>query len=275
MKRYSILGEEKNSRGRRRSKKCEPRFLCLSDPETAECFEGVQPNLAKLKRYGEASMDQWSSSGTCFAVESAPASFSRLVQLSSLPDLPILHDQKEKTEDLGEERLIEYSSDADDMPLSPCADDLFFKLDGEITESGFDLNEGAEEDYEVPACEPSEDSRYDTLISAPGILAEKLYIAYTKRAKRYDIRQMKNAFWDVLTDGEPSVQMRGAKAFAGMYATALPKLSRTNQENISLPVAFVATLMLSSEKHLELTRIENTSDFSVSQAPEPTGGGAI
>ena len=77
-----------------------------------------------------------------------------------------------------------------------------------------------------------DDVGYDNLISAPGIVAEKLVIAYTKAAKKFNVRQMKESYWKVLTEENDSETMTGEKPFSELYQEVLPLLSMTNRKNI-------------------------------------------
>lgn len=102
-------------------------------------------------------------------------------------------------------RLIEYRDDADDRPVSPCADDHFSDLgrDAEHADRDFNIEnvEAVDNDFNVPYSQPAEDELgYDNLISAPGVVAEKLVIAYTKAAKKFNVRQMKESYWKVGTE---------------------------------------------------------------------------
>ena len=174
--------------------------------------------------------------------------------------------------------MIEYHDDADDRPLSPCADDLFSELgrDGDHAERDFNLDniEAIENDFGVPPTQPTDEAGYENLISAPGIVAEKLAIAYTKAAKKFNVRQMKESYWKVLTDDTNTDTMKGEMPFTKLYQEVLPYLSPTNKKNISIPLAFVSALMLCNEKHLILKPGRDETEFIVSQAPDPykTGG---
>lgn len=116
---------------------------------------------------------------------------------------------------------------------------------------------------------PVADLRYDTLISAPGILADLLRVPYRKAARGLNVKQLRESFWKVLTKSSASQHMESAKSFRELYTEVLPHLTEKNKVNMNLPIAFVTTLSLCNEKHLVLTAEGDSSDFSVSQAPIP------
>ena len=110
---------------------------------------------------------------------------------------------------------------------------------------------------------------YETLVAAPGIIADECTPSYRRVAKKLNIRQMKESFWKVLTNNDGSRMMTGSKSFSHLYQEVRKYLSVTNKKNMSLPIAFVAALIVCNEKHLELTMLEDSVDFTLSQAPDP------
>ena len=166
------------------------------------------------------------------------------------------------------------SPSADDRPPSPFADDQIPKEnhDAVRVKCEFDLSRLQTTEaisLVPPCCQSLEDSKYDTLVTAPGIIAKKDSLTYTRAAKKLNMRQMRKSFWKVLTNDDGSEKMRGSKTFSELYDEALKHLSAMNQKNISLPIAFVTALTVCNEKHLELKMCENSMDFSLSQAPDP------
>ncbi|XP_003746723.1 condensin complex subunit 2 [Galendromus occidentalis] len=277
LKRFNILGSEKKAAGQTRLKtlKRDLKYMSFKDEEMQECFEDVTATSSKKKTNVLISMtmDRWSSETTTLTVEFTPSSFTRLAQLFTLPSISVRQSKQKATGDLGDERLIEYHDDADDRPVSPCADDLFSELgrDAEHAERDFNLDniEAVENDFGVPPSQPLDEAGYDNLISAPGIIAEKLAIAYTKAAKKFNVRQMKESYWKVLTKETNTETMKGEKPFSELYHEVVQYLSATNRKNISVPLAFVSALMLCNEKHLVLKPGVNDTEFTISQAPDP------
>ncbi|OQR72866.1 condensin complex subunit 2-like [Tropilaelaps mercedesae] len=290
LKRFNILGHEKRIPGgahaqRGRSKK-NLKYIIFSDENSFEAFENAQPILQKSKSktsvksaniLASVTMDRWTSDSTTLIVEFTPSNFNRLTQLFELPSISVRQSKQTPAEDLGEGRLIEYRDDADDRPVSPCADDYFSELgrDGEHADRDFNLDnvEAVDNEFNAHCSQPGdEELGYDNLISAPGIVAEKLAIGYTKAAKKFNVRQMKESYWKVLTStGESSEKteiMDGEKCFSKLYEDVQPHLSQINRKNVSLSLAFVSILLLCNEKHLML-KPENECDFMVYQAPNP------
>lgn len=116
----------------------------------------------------------------------------------------------------------------------------------------------------------------DNLVAAPKI-ANKIFIPYSLRAKKIDMRQLKKTIWKCLTrtiSDKENIDIREAveqeladnvkeeKSFCSVYQD-LPKfLSKSNSEALSLPIAFVSMLHLANEKNLEVKSSENLDDRS-------------
>lgn len=152
--------------------------------------------------------------------------------------------------------------------------------DGAFNQLGYDEDQpeclfhsdGVEDEdpeFVVPMTHAVEDPRFGNLVSAPGITAEKISVSYTKAARKLDVRQMKRSFWQVLAETPSHAKMEGEKPFSALYQEAAKHLTEKNRTNMNLAIAFVATLSLCNEKHLVLTPEEASSDFLVSQAPDP------
>lgn len=119
----------------------------------------------------------------------------------------------------------------------------------------------------------------DNLVAAPKI-ANKIFIPYSLRAKKIDMRQLKKTIWKCLTrtiSDKENIDIREAveqeladnvkeeKSFCSVYQD-LPKfLSKSNSEALSLPIAFVSMLHLANEKNLEVKSSENLDDLRVKQ----------
>ncbi|XP_022700779.1 condensin complex subunit 2-like [Varroa jacobsoni] len=287
LRRFNILGHEKKNPGGTQAQKNRSKrnldYVMFNDDSCVDFFEDAQPNLPKTKGRAPArsattlaslTMDRWTSDSTTLTVEFTPSSFERLTQLFELSNISVHQNKQKPAEDFGEGRLIEYRDDADDRPVSPCADDHFSDLGRDVEHADRDFNienvEAVDNDFNVPYSQPAEDELgYDNLISAPGVVAEKLVIAYTKAAKKFNVRQMKESYWKVLTNSMDKAEaMDGEKSFSQLFDDVQPHLSQMNRKNVSLPLAFVSMLLLCNEKHLML-KSENEYDFKVYQAPNP------
>ena len=119
----------------------------------------------------------------------------------------------------------------------------------------------------------------DNLIAAPK-LASKIFIPYSLRAKKIDMRQLKKAIWNSLTkslsdkenidirkavEQEMSDKIKDEKHFCSVYKELPKLLSKSNAEALSLPIAFVSLLHLANEKNLEVRRADDLSDLIVRQ----------
>ena len=122
----------------------------------------------------------------------------------------------------------------------------------------------------------------DNLVAIPK-LTNKLFIAFSVRAKKIDMRQLKKSIWRCLnTDSDErteSVQnaaietaqqnvntkMNGSKRFSDVYKALPNTLTKTNAEALSFPISFVSLLHLANEKTLKVTSPSDMSDLIVEQ----------
>lgn len=122
----------------------------------------------------------------------------------------------------------------------------------------------------------------ENLVAVPK-LTNKLSIAFSVRAKKIDMRQLKKSIWKCLnTDSDErteSVQsaatetaqqnvntkMNGSKRFSDVYKLLPNILTKTNAEALSFPISFVSLLHLANEKTLKVTSLTDMSDLIVEQ----------
>ncbi|XP_011301112.1 condensin complex subunit 2 [Fopius arisanus] len=115
------------------------------------------------------------------------------------------------------------------------------------------------------------------LIEAPK-LTEKIYIPFSQRAKKIDMRHLKKCIWNSISSGnddkENVEQEEGngntkqggePKTFAEIYEHLPDKLSKNDAKELSFPIAFVSLLHLANEKNLKLLSTDNLSDIIVHQ----------
>ena len=154
---------------------------------------------------------------------------------------------------------------------------------GECPENGVNNNGIRSEDDEgVTMVESQMPFTGDNLVAIPK-LTNKLSIAFSVRAKKIDMRQLKKSIWKCLnTDSDErteSVQsaaketaqqnvntkMNGSKRFSDVYKALPIMLTKTNAEALSFPISFVSLLHLANEKTLKVTSPSDMSDLTVEQ----------
>ncbi|XP_052872824.1 condensin complex subunit 2 [Anopheles cruzii] len=121
----------------------------------------------------------------------------------------------------------------------------------------------------------------------------KINIAYAKKAKPIDMKQLKNGCWRVIsshlaadapltqptqdtqTDPLPApalsqaANLSGPLRFSRVYAKVPQLLSKTMSENVSKSLAFYAVLHLANEKKLKLQGQKDLQDFTIEMYTRP------
>ncbi|XP_074096553.1 condensin complex subunit 2 [Cotesia typhae] len=117
----------------------------------------------------------------------------------------------------------------------------------------------------------------NNLIEAPK-LTQKIYIPFSQRAKKLDVRHLKKCIWGTLTDNQSDKEnernekklpvIKEQKKFSDIY-TQLPKmLSKNDAEDLSFPIAFVSLLHLANEKCLSITSGENYGEIIIGSSTQ-------
>lgn len=117
----------------------------------------------------------------------------------------------------------------------------------------------------------------DNLVEAPKVNS-KIFIPFSQRAKKIDMRQLKKSIWKQLTSTnsekenvdaqlaeEQSEKIIGTKNFSTIYKNLPKTLSKTNAEALSFPIAVISLLHLANEKCLEIKSNEEYSDLIIRQ----------
>lgn len=119
----------------------------------------------------------------------------------------------------------------------------------------------------------------ENLVAAPK-LTSKIFIPYSLRAKKIDMRQLKKSIWRSLTksvsdkeninireavEQEMNDRVKDEKSFCTVYKDLPKLLSKANADALSLPIAFVSLLHLANEKNLEVKSSDDLSDLLVRQ----------
>lgn len=116
----------------------------------------------------------------------------------------------------------------------------------------------------------------DNLVAAPK-LTNKISIAYSTRAKKVDMRQLKKSIWKGLISNdnreniniqnavqhETENKMNESKRFSEVYKILPATLTKTNIEALSFPISFVSLLHLANEKTLKVESLPDMSDIII------------
>ncbi|OAD54708.1 Condensin complex subunit 2 [Eufriesea mexicana] len=119
----------------------------------------------------------------------------------------------------------------------------------------------------------------DNLVTVPK-LTNKICIAYSTRAKKIDMRQLKNSIWKILTvnnnrenihientesteNKEKENKIKEDKYFSEIYKTLPNIVTKTNIEVLSFPISFVSLLHLANEKTLKIQSFPDMSDLII------------
>lgn len=126
----------------------------------------------------------------------------------------------------------------------------------------------------------------DNLVSAPkGV--DKIFIPYSQRAKKIDMRQLKRAMWKNLRKNNKETERENfditnavenennskdiePKPFSNVYLEVPRLLSKLNAESLSPAIAFVSLLHLANEKNLKIDRNPDMSDLIVKSVQKDT-----
>lgn len=107
----------------------------------------------------------------------------------------------------------------------------------------------------------------ENLVAAPK-LANKMSIAYCVKAKKIDMRKLKETMWKSLKSTndteklmEEVEEMTISKKFSSVYKILPNLLSKTNVEALSAPVAFLSLLHLANEHNLLISSQSDLSDI--------------
>lgn len=118
----------------------------------------------------------------------------------------------------------------------------------------------------------------DNLVSAPK-LTDKIFIPYSQRAKKIDMRQLKKAMWKNLKHSSKENEKENfditqavenennnkikPKVFSNVYLEIPKMLSKPNAESLSPAIAFVSLLHLANEQNFKIDRNLDLSDLNI------------
>lgn len=92
---------------------------------------------------------------------------------------------------------------------------------------------------------------------------EKINIAFARRAKVVDMKQLKSCTWNLINEYHHEHPEENPK-FSETLGNLPKVLNKQMAENISMPLAFYAMLHLCNDKGLHLENNEDLSDFKIS-----------
>ncbi|XP_075979108.1 non-SMC condensin I complex subunit H [Anticarsia gemmatalis] len=114
---------------------------------------------------------------------------------------------------------------------------------------------------QVKASEPEE---IGDMLEPPTKVA-KIFIPYAMRAKKVDMKQLKNCTWKMLTENTPECEKEDVTptTFFSIYSRLPNKLSSNMRESLSVPLALLSVLHLANEKGLILEKNDDLNDIGI------------
>lgn len=133
------------------------------------------------------------------------------------------------------------------------------------TETNTDIGQMDNNEFdqlEMPPPSAPVDEIPDIFIGAPERI-EKISIAFARRAKVVDMKQLKTCSWNLIKDKHNADPLHNPK-FSDTLKSLPKVLSRTMAENMSMPLAFYAVLHLCNDKSLLLDQNDELlKDFEI------------
>ncbi|XP_028158082.1 condensin complex subunit 2 isoform X2 [Ostrinia furnacalis] len=114
---------------------------------------------------------------------------------------------------------------------------------------------------QVKAAEPEE---LGDMLEPPTKVA-KIFIPYAMRAKKVDMKQLKQCTWKMLTEKTPEgdIEDVSPSTFFSIYTRLPNKLSSHMRESLSVPLALLSVLHLANEKGLILEKKDDLKDIGI------------
>lgn len=134
-------------------------------------------------------------------------------------------------------------------------------------------------DVEEIAGVPTQAFTGDNLVEAPK-MTNKIFIPFSQRAKKIDMRALKRAIWKDLTSTEGDKEnidgtgatrddnadkVNGSKNFSDIVKNLPKMLTKSNSEALSVPIAFISLLHLANEKTLQIDSSADKTDLHIRQ----------
>ncbi|KAL0822319.1 hypothetical protein ABMA28_004422 [Loxostege sticticalis] len=114
---------------------------------------------------------------------------------------------------------------------------------------------------QVKAAEPEE---IGDMLEPPTKVA-KIFIPYAMRAKKVDMKQLKQCTWKMLTEKTPEGEKEDVtpSTFFTVYTRLPHKLSSNMRDSLSVPLALLSVLHLANEKGLILEKKDDLKDIGI------------
>ncbi|VEN62759.1 unnamed protein product [Callosobruchus maculatus] len=131
-----------------------------------------------------------------------------------------------------------------------------------------DVNVGLEGTEQVAA---EHENLRDNLVEAPQMV-ETEYVPYATKAKQMNMKKLKQAIWQYLTQSSEIVATQPGErrtgrvketTFAALYSSLPEILTGKEKLNLSCPLAFVALLHLANEENLHFKPLNRENNFTI------------
>ncbi|KAG0718877.1 Condensin complex subunit 2 [Chionoecetes opilio] len=208
--------------------------------------------------------------------------FQLAAELYGKPEIVIQRQRKAAAVD---ESINEYDYDNKNDRENFCAQEDSVSGYGDASTPGYDVTDIFSEtvaDSQTTSCGDKTSNFLGNLVAAPDKV-EKINIGYARTAKKVDMKKLKTALWDILSDPSPEKENNKQlenKAehskrkkmdsssdidFSHLYKALPQRISSSMSGNISVPLVFIGLLHLANEHSLKLSDPGNLVDFTIMQ----------
>jgi condensin complex subunit 2 len=196
--------------------------------------------------------------------QTSPHLFEKFLSLCSSTKLTLHNDVPFTDEDDGS-HAYNYNNINDRNYCSRLPENSDDETETNTDVAAMDLHQEFDGSNEMLSPSTGIDEIPDTYEGAPEKI-EKISIAFARRAKVVDMKQLKTCTWNLLNEyhhEHPEIDPKFSETLQN-----LPKiLNKQMSENMSMPLAFYAMLHLCNDKGLHLENNEDLSDFKITNVP--------
>ncbi|KAK0083350.1 hypothetical protein PV325_000004 [Microctonus aethiopoides] len=254
-------------------KKKELELLFNDDTENCDAFLNV-PKRNTTKLQAKTVKTVWSEKKLELPTEDHDNSMKQVCQYFLRPDdiIKFIKNSMNATELPEESAHYDYGNENDTINYSPNDDDD--DEDAQVNDDNYQDN-GDNMDVDTGGFVG------DNLIEAPK-LTQKIFIPFSQRAKKLDMRRLKKCIWNRLLCHDQDdkdkenvnindktqndvLSVKGEIKFTNVVADLPKKLNINDAEELSVATAFVSLLHLANEKCLKVHSNYNFSDVIISQ----------
>ncbi|MPC43680.1 Condensin complex subunit 2 [Portunus trituberculatus] len=236
----------------------------------------------KMTKLSQTTLKMWTKEKTTMPVDLhyEARNFFKLFGRSSVVI------QRQRKAAAVDESINEYNYDNQNDRENFCAQDDNVSCYGDSSTQGYDMTDIFSET--AVGSQPTNDLEIKAsdflgnLVAAPDKV-EKVNIGYARTAKKVDIKKLKTAIWDMLSD--PLTEKENCRQsenqaennkkdkmdsncdieFSNMYKDLPQRLSASMSGNISVPLVFIGLLHLANEHNLKLVDKGNLTNFTIMQ----------